>query len=78
MTIYFDRLVVDGEEIECQSNDTAFAAQLNEFAACVRGEWAPGPSGGNVLATMALLDGVVESMRDGNSVEVEEIGVRWQ
>lgn len=78
MTIYFDRLVVDGEEIECQNNDTAFAAQLNEFADCVRGERDPGPSGRNVLATMALLDGVIESIQDGSSVEVEEIGVRWQ
>jgi predicted dehydrogenase len=51
MTIYNDRVVVDGEEIECLDIDIAFAAQLNEFADCVRGEREPGPSGRNVLGT---------------------------
>ena len=79
MTIDDDRLVVDDEETECPSRDTApFVTQLNEFAACVRERRDPGPSGKNVLATMALLDGVIESMRDGSPVEIEEIGVRWQ
>ena len=78
MTIYDDRLVVDGEVTECPSRDAVFVDQLNEFADCVREGRDPGPSGRNVLATMALLDGVIESMRDGSSVEIEEIGVRWQ
>ncbi len=78
MTIYDDRLVVDGEETECQGVDVAFVSQLNEFADCVREGREPGPSGRNVLATMALLDGVIESMQDERPVEIEEIGVQWQ
>ena len=77
MTIYDDRLVVDGEEIKCQDVDTAFVSQLNEFADCLREGQDPGPSGRNVLATMALLDGVIESVRTEHPVEIEEIGVRW-
>ena len=76
ITLFADRVIVDGDETECPPDD-AFVAQLNEFADCVRERRAPGPSGKKVLATMAVLDGVLESMRDGCPVELPELGVQW-
>ena len=77
MTLYEDRIVVKDEDIPDVSHADAFALQLDEFAQCVREGRAPGPSGKNVLATMAVLDGMVESLRTGESVGIEELGVEW-
>lgn len=56
---------------------TTFAAQLGEFAECVRTGRQPGPSGRNVQATMAVLEGLHESLQNERPVELEEIGVEW-
>ena len=78
ITVFNDRVVIDGVETECPfTHDDAFAAQLNEFVSCVRNGREPGPSGRNVIATMAVLDGVLQSMEDGGPVELPESGVRW-
>ena len=71
ITLLADRVVIDGVETEFPfTHDDAFAAQLSEFASCVRVGREPGPSGRNVLATMAILDGVLDSMEDGRTVEI--------
>jgi predicted dehydrogenase len=78
MTITQNRLTIDGRDME-RSWDavTTFTAQLDEFAECVHTGREPGPSGRNVQATMAVLEGLYESLRSGRRVELAEIGVRW-
>jgi predicted dehydrogenase len=78
ITLLTDRIVIDGVETQCPfTHDDAFAAQLDEFASCVRTGREPGPSGRNVLATMAVLDGVLNSMDHGQAVELPELGIQW-
>ena len=78
MAIYNDRLTVDGREIDAPRDLVAgFAAQLREFAHCVRIGDEPDPSGKNVLATMAVLEALHESLQSGRAVELAEIGIRW-
>ncbi len=77
MTLYEDRIVIEGEDISDLSRDDAFVLQLEEFAQCIRGDWTPGPSGKNVLSTMAVLDGVAESLDTEGLVEIEELSVEW-
>jgi predicted dehydrogenase len=78
MTVYLDRLVVDGEEIDAPWDAVAnFAAQLVEFAGSVASGREPGPSGKNGRATMAALEGLYESLGSGRPVDIPEIGVQW-
>jgi xylose dehydrogenase (NAD/NADP) len=78
MTITQQQLTVDGEDIDLPWDAiTTFAAQLGEFADCVRTGRQPGPSGSNVQATMAVLEGLYESLQTERSVALEEIGVVW-
>lgn len=78
ITLLTDRVVIGGVETKCPfTHDDAFAAQLDEFASCVRAGREPGPSGRNVLATMAVLDGVLNSMDHGQTVELPELGTQW-
>ncbi len=78
ITLLTDRVVMDGVETECPfTHDEGFAAQLDEFASSVRTGREPGPSGRNVLATMAVLDGVLNSMDRGHTVELPELGIQW-
>ncbi len=77
MTIYQGRLTVDGQEMDAPWDAVVtFAAQLREFANGVRTGHL-GPSGKNVHATMAVLEGVHESLQTGHPVELAEIGVPW-
>ena len=77
MTIYDDRVILDNEDFACPK-DTAFTAQLEEFAESIHDGRDPGPSGRNVLGTMAVLDGVIESLSNERPAEIEEMGIRWQ
>ncbi|NKB65943.1 MAG: hypothetical protein GKR89_02670 [Candidatus Latescibacteria bacterium] len=61
--IYPDKVVVNGAETPCPcTHDGVFGAQLAEFVSCVRNGEEPGPSGSQVLPTMAVLDGALESL----------------
>ena len=78
MLITQNRLTIDGRDVELPWDAVAtFAAQLGEFAECVRTGCEPGPSGRNVQATMAVLEGLHESLQCGGQVELAEIGVKW-
>lgn len=54
-------------------SNAAFREQLGEFLQCVRTGREPGPSGRNVRATMALLEGVKMSLAEGRSVNVAQL-----
>ena len=76
MTITQNRLTIDGRDMELPWDAvTTFATQLGEFAEGVRTGREPGPSGRNVQATMAVLEGLHESLQCGRQVELTEIGV---
>ena len=78
MTITQNRLSIDGRDMELPWDGvTTFAAQLGEFAECVGTGREPGPSGRNVQATMAVLEGLHESLQYGRHVELAELGVTW-
>jgi len=78
MTITQNRLTIDGRDLELPWDAvTTFATQLGEFAEGVRTGREPGPSGRNVQATMAVLEGLHESLQCGRQVELTEIGVGW-
>ena len=53
--------------------DAAFRQQLGEFLDCIRTGKEPGPSGRNVRATMALLEGVKISLAEGRPVSVADL-----
>jgi predicted dehydrogenase len=77
MTIYGDRLTVSGQDVDTPRDVVAsFAAQLREFAHGVR-TGQPGPFGENVHATMAVLEGLHESLQSGLPLQLVELGVRW-
>ncbi len=71
ITLFDDRVVVDDVETACPwTHDEVFAAQLNEFAICVRDGREPGPSGRHVLPTMSVLGGVLESLEQDVMIEL--------
>jgi predicted dehydrogenase len=72
MHIYLDKVVVNSVETPCPCTpDEAFGAQLAEFASCVRSGEEPGPSGKQVLSTMAILDGAFESLSSGAAASLD-------
>ena len=63
----------DGAEpIPCDKNDT-IVEELEEFAACVRGETAPEVGGQRATESLAVIRAGVKSAREGRAVDVAEI-----
>jgi predicted dehydrogenase len=68
-----NKVVLNGVETEVPgSGESAFEAQMAEFVDCIREDKEPGPSGRNVRATMALLEGVKRSLEEKRPVRMEE------
>ncbi|MDA1000574.1 MAG: Gfo/Idh/MocA family oxidoreductase [bacterium] len=60
------------EAVPCEKNDT-IREELDEFAACVRGEAAPGVSGDMAVESLAVIRAGVRSAKEGRRVEIAEI-----
>ena len=62
----------DVKEIACEKNDT-IVDELEEFAACIRGEATPEISGLRATESLAVICAGVKSAREGRIVDVMEI-----
>jgi predicted dehydrogenase len=80
-TAYFDvhqglRVLKRGDRevrrVECAATDT-IVAELEEFAAAVRGEGSPGMNGENATTSLAVVLAGIRSAREGRSVPVAEV-----
>jgi predicted dehydrogenase len=58
--------------VHCEKNDT-IVEELEEFAACIRGEAAPEVGGERATASLAVIRAGVKSAREGRAVDVAEI-----
>lgn len=58
--------------VPCEKNDT-IVEELEEFAACVRGEAAPEVGGAMATESLAVIRAGVKSAREGRAVDVAEI-----
>ncbi len=58
--------------VPCETNDT-LVEELEEFAACIRGEAAPEVSARRATESLAVIRAGVRSAREGRAVEVAEI-----
>lgn len=60
------------EAVPCEENDT-IREELDEFAACVRGEATPEVDGGMAVESLAVIRAGVRSAKEGRRVEIAEI-----
>ncbi len=58
--------------VHCEKNDT-IVEELEEFAACIRGEAAPEVGGQRATESLAVIRAGVKSAREGRAVDVAEI-----
>jgi predicted dehydrogenase len=75
---HFDGLrhLLRGEDrqnpVDCAKNDT-IVEELEEFAACIRGEAEPEMDGERATRSLAVIRAGVKSAREGRAVQVAEI-----
>lgn len=58
--------------VACEKNDT-IAEELQEFAACIRGEAAPAVDGQRATESLAVILAGIASVKEGRAVDVAEI-----
>jgi predicted dehydrogenase len=69
---YLERGDTEPTAVACEKND-AIVAELEEFAACVRGEVTPEIGGQRATESLAVIRAGARSVKEGRVVDVAEI-----